>query len=280
MARKFIPAEAGVPDWAHVRTYRLYDHAGVAKVIANGADDMGEAEVNGGETSSRIVKVGLGYGYDLDEIQAAAATGIPLDPMRGTAARDATERQIDYLLAQGKVVRADGTLVTVSGVTGLFSITGTTPYTLGTKALGGTTWGTLAAPNATGDEVALDLMGIASNLFEQTQQLWAQFDILLNPVSYDYAAQKRLGSVSDTTALKFAMSNCPYIRSINPWWQVPSGNVFCYANDPIVVAAVVNQEWLALAPQLRGLRYFVPAYGKCGGVISRFPVAISKATGA
>ena len=111
MARRFIPPEAGVPDWAHVRTFRIYDHAGIAKVIANGADDMGEIETSGEEFTSRIVPVGIGFGFDVMEIQACAAMGVPLDALKAIGARDAAERQVDTMLALGKVTQANGSQV-------------------------------------------------------------------------------------------------------------------------------------------------------------------------
>lgn len=280
LGRTLIPAQDSVPDWAHVYTYRLYDQFGIAKVIANAADDLNQAEITGAETQQRIVPIGMGYGYDVFEIQAAAATGISLDQARAMAARYAAESAVDMMLATGKVPAPNGTPTAVPGVTGLFTLTGTTAFTLGTKALGGTTWGTVAAPNATGDEVAADIMGIANNLFEATKQLFASFKIVMTPAMFNYANTKRLGSVSDTTALAFAKANCPYISDIVPWWQAPSGNIIAFPNDPTVVSCIVNQEFTITEPVLRNLKYVRNGYMKCGGVISKYPVAISKATGA
>jgi hypothetical protein len=280
MARQVLPPETGVPAWANARTYRQYDRQGVAQIIQDESDDLPLSDLQGAEFTSTIKKLGTGYKYSVDEVIAAQATGMPLDSERALLARWNAERAADQIIAKGTMPLANGTNLTVPGLTGLTGITGTTAFTLGTKQLGGTTWGTLAAPNATGDEVAWDLMGIANNLFEATSQIWSSFRFLLNPQQFDYASQKRLGSVSDTTALAFAKGNCPYIEGVYPWWQIPNGTIVAFAPDRTVVAAVVNMEYNTLPPQARNFGWHVPGYLKCGGVISRYPVGMTIATGA
>ena len=279
IGRKLLPPEQGVPEWANARTYRQYDKQGVAELIADQSDDLVLSDVTGQEFTSLVKKVGSGYKYSIDELKAAIAMGFPLDSERALTARWNSERAVDEMLAKGTMPLANGTSRTVAGIKGLTNQTGTTAYTPGTKVLGGTTWGTLAAPNASGDEVAWDLMGVCNNLFEQTKQLYASFRILLNPAQFDYASQKRLGSVSDTTALRFAMGNCPYIETVQPWWQIPAGTMVVFAPDRRVVAAVVSMEYTMLPPQIRGFGWYVPGSMKCGGVISRYPVGMSIVTG-
>lgn len=279
MARQVLPSEVGVPDWANVRTYRQFDKQGVAALISDMSDDVPISDLTGAEFSSLIKKVGSGYRYSIDELKAAMAMGMPLDAERAQVARYDAERATDEILAKGTMPLPNGNSLTVPGVIGLNGITGFTAFTPGTKALGGTTWGTLAAPNASGDEVAWDLMGVCNKIFEATSQIWSSFRILLNPAQFDYASQKRLGSVSDTTALKFAQGNCPYLENVYPWWQIPSGTMVAFAPDRRVVAALVNQEYQTLPPQTRGFGWVVPGSMKCGGVISRYPVAMSIVTG-
>ena len=287
LGRQIIPTLAGVPDWAHVYTFRQFDQFGTAKLIANSADDLNAAEATGQEYSTPIRAIGESYGYDVFELQAAAASAqmlsnmpIMLEQLRASAARYACESAVDLMLAQGKIPMPGGVgPATVPGIFGLYNQPGATVFTPGAKALGGTTWGSIATPNATGDEVAADIMGIANNLFAVTQGIWGKFKIVLPISQYNYAATKRLGSVSDTTALAFAKANCPYIEDVIPWWQAPAGQMVAFPNDPAVLGALVNQEWTVMAPQMRNLKYVINTYMKCGGVVSRYPVAISTATG-
>ncbi|MBA3841185.1 MAG: DUF2184 domain-containing protein [Actinobacteria bacterium] len=274
MGRRLLPS-ISVPSTMHAYTYGQYKEYGIGKLIANMGDDLPMVNVAGSQFTSRIVPIGDAYGYDIFEIQAAAATGFPLDALKAQAARYACEVGVDYLLAAGTM--PDGT--TITGVLGLYNQTGTTPYTPITKQLGGTNWGTLQAPNATGDEVAADIMGIAANLYAVTKQIWQKFKIILPVAQYNYAIQKRLGSVSDTTALAFAMANCPYIESIEPWWNAPANTMVAFPNDPVAVGAIVSQEWTPEPPQARNLMWIINSYMKTGGVVSKYPVAISYGVG-
>ena len=279
LARQVLPPEVGVPEWANVRTYRQFDRQGIATLISDQSDDVPLSDITGAEFSSLIKKVGSGYRYSIDEMKAAMATGMPLDVQRALVARYNAERAVDQILANGTMPLPNGTSLAVPGVVGLTGITGFTPFTPGTKLNGGTTWGTLQAPNATGDEVAWDIMGVANKIFEATSQLWSSFRILMNPQQFYYASQKRLGSISDTTALAFAKGNCPYLENVYPWWQIPNGTMIAFAPDPQVVAALVNMEYTLIPPQTRGFGWVVPGSIKCGGVISRFPVGMSIVTG-
>jgi hypothetical protein len=274
MGRRLIPS-ISIPSTMHAYTYSQFSNYGVGKLITNAADDLPMAEVTGKQLTSRIVPIGDAYGYDVFEIQAASATNMPLDYLKAQAARYACEVGVDYLLASGAT--PDGT--TIGGLLGLYNQPGTTAYTPIAKGLGGTAWGTTQAPNATGDEVAADLMGIAANLFAQTKQIWAKFKIILPVAQYNYAMQKRLGSVSDTTALQYAMAVCPYIESIEPWWNAAANTMVAFPNDPIAVGALVTQEWTPEPPQARNLKWIINSYMKTGGVVSKYPVAISYGVG-
>lgn len=275
-ARSLIPTQPNIPDWARVYTWREYDKFGTAKFIANTADDLPRADAKGAEASKIIKPLGASYGYDIFEVKAAAAMGTPLDAMKANACRYAIENKVDSVLALGD---------TKHNLQGLLSLTSTTSFTVGTKQAGGLTWGTLAAPNATGDEVAADLMGIVSNLVDATKGLWARFKIVLPIKQYNYAAQKRLGSNSDTTALRFALDNSPFIESIEPWYRCSGAGagatdrMVAYPLDPMVLAGIVPMEYTPMPVQQENLEYIINAIATCAGVVARYPVAISYGDG-
>lgn len=275
MARGLLPTQGGVPEGAKSYTYRMMDEVGSAKILHNLADDLPRVDVLGQEVNTLIKLLGDSYGYDIMEIKAAAMTGTPLDSMKAAAARRAVEREIDRLLSLGD---------TAYGIKGLLSLTNTTTYTVSTKAASGDTeWGTLAAPIATGAEVAADLMGFASDLVEKTLGVFTRFSLLLPIEQFNYAAQTRIGSNSDTTALKFALATSPYIESIQPWYRCngagsgPSDRMVAYPRDPNVLSALVPMEFSVRPPQEKNLEFVINAIASCGGVVCRYPVAVSYA---
>lgn len=275
-ARQLIPVQAGIPEWARVYTWREYEMFGASKFIGNNADDLPRVDAKGTETSKVIKWVGDSYGYTMMDIKAAAKEGTPLEDIKARAARRAIETQIDEILSTG---------ATAHNLQGILSLSNTTSYTVGTKAAGGLTWGSLAAPNATGDEVAADIMGIASKLVETTKGVWERFRIAMPIEQYNYAAQKRLSSQSDITALQFALKTSPFIESITPWHRCDTAGagstdrMVAFPPDPEVVAAIVPTEFTPMNPQQRNLEWVINCIASCGGVVCRYPVAVAYADG-
>ena len=274
LGRRFIPAIEGVPEWANVYTYRMYEETGRAKIIGSGANDLPRVGVKATEASRIIKQIGVSYGWLVREIQQAAATGAPLDEMTIMAARSAVARETDDLLATGN---------TLFAILGLLNQTGVTVDTAGLKTGGGTTW---LGAGATSDEILLDINTLVSNLRAGLKQADAQvpqfgrFTLLVPSLQYAKIATKARSSTSDTTILKFALMNNPWIESIEEWHKTDGAGVagvdrmVAYPRDPLWGGALVPQEFTSLPPQEEGLGIVVPATGSCGGVVVRYPVAM------
>ena len=155
----------------------------------------------------------------------------------------------------------------------------------GTKVAGGLTWGTIAAPNATGDEVAQDLMGIVAQIHAATKGLWSKFRIVLPIEQYNYAASKRLGSNSDITALDFALKTSPFIQDIKAWYRCDGAGgggtdrMMAFPLDSDVLGAVVPREYQTAAPQERNYAFVVNGRVSTAGFICRYPVAVAYGDG-
>lgn len=275
LSRQLVPIQPNVPDWASAYTWRMFEEYGRAKVIGNMADDLPRADANGKETTQLIKRIGASYGWDVMEIKASAALGRGLDSLKAIAARRAIESEIDDILALGNANY---------GLEGILNLTGAATYTLSTKALGGVTWGTLAAPNASAQEMVDDLMGIASARVEATKGAFTRFSIVLPIPEYNLAAQTPLGDNADKTVLQFVLSNSPYIEEIRPWFKAGTADsgsprMACYPKSPLVVAGLVPMEFTPFPAQQKNLEFVVPAMGACGGVIVRYPVAVAYANG-
>lgn len=272
-ARQLLPTESGIPAWARVHTWRMYNRFGQAEWIANMADDLPRADATGEEASKIIKPFGASYGWDWFELQAMQATGRQLDQMRVRAARYAVDLKMDTVLATGD---------TLTNLEGLLNVTGAQTYTLATKDAGGTSWGTAAAPNATADEVANDLMGMASARVTASLEVFDRFVIVLPTAEYQYASTVRMGD-NLTSALDYAKNTSPHIEDIVSWYKCTgagsggSDRIVCYARDPMVIAAIVPMEFRQLPMQGRNLRFEVPCLASTGGVVCRHTQAIAYA---
>lgn len=263
-SRQLLPTINVGDEWANVYTWREATEFGVAKQIADYADDLPRSNIKLEESSTLIKTYGASYGFSLQEIRQAARMGANLEQWKADAARRAVHTAVDSALSVS-----------------FLALSGTTAFTPVTKANGGLTWGTAASPNATGREVAADLMGIANKLVETTKEQFQTFKILLPLEQYNYAAVTPIGVDSSLTALKFALETSPYIGSIEPWAALDATDfMWAFPDTNEVVGVVSAMEFKVLSEQAswRNLEYTVPCMMRMGGVISRYPYAIGKSS--
>jgi len=84
---QLVPQSSEVPEWAETYTYKVYDQVGIAKIIANYADDLPRVDVYGQEVTARIKDIGDSYGYNVGALRASMAMRTSLPTRRAAAAR-------------------------------------------------------------------------------------------------------------------------------------------------------------------------------------------------
>ncbi len=164
---------------------------------------------------------------------------------------------------------------------------GTRTFTLGTKAKGGLTWGTLTNPNATGKEVAYDLIGMAQDIIDNAQGFISKVTALLPIEAYGYANNKEMSSIDNTKALAAALASGLF-ESIIPWYRCKAANslgnlatdtICMYPKNPMFLCGINPMPYTIFPAQQHGLEWKIYAALKTGGVICRHPFLVSRATG-
>ncbi len=272
-ARRHFPTQEGVDEGMKVYEYRMTDIVGRAQWIADPSQDLPNVGAFGESKLVKIKDCGASYRYSMAEIKTSAKLGIPLDATLAFSARRAIEQEIDEALSIG---------VTAQGLVGALKIaSGTTSFTPGTKAAGGTGWGTITVPNATGDEVYADIVGICAAIIKALKGngTWQKFRVLLPIDAYNYAGWVRMGPDTPVTALQAALAH-PNVDGVQGWHRCDTAGavntrMMAYPYDPEVIACLVPQEVRAEAPQLKNLSYSIPVTASCGGIVCRYPVAVA-----
>ncbi len=273
LGRRYIPNQEGVDPTSNVYTWRMYERTGRAKVIGPNANDLPRVGVVGGERSVTIKQIGAEYGWLVREIQQAAKVGTPLDQMTISAARRAVDFEVDQLLAFGDIDL---------GVKGLYDLDNIQASTAGTKTTTGKDWKANTPPDELLADWNLLIKELRAGLKQAGDQsvMWPKFAILAPSVDYGIAASTPRSINSDTTILKYAIQNNPWIESIEEWWRgdeaggVSTPRHVAFPRDPAAVSAVVPVEFTSLPPQAEGLGFVIPCFGSCGGVVNRYPVAV------
>lgn len=277
--REILPSSKNIPEWAKVHTWREMDMFGKAKVITAMGDDLPRVDIAKREVTKTIKTVGASYGYDWDEMLAASSQpGMHLDADRAFACKFAVESQVEDILAYG---------LSDHGLEGFFTLSGINTFTLGDKAKGGKTWGTLAAPNATGLEVYNDLVGGATFTVTNSKGVIEKVDIVLTLDAYAYAAGKPLSATDQTKALQAALSS-PFINSIRPAYRATAAasngslandTMMFYPKNPMFVCGVNTREYTPQPAQQKNMEWVINATAKCGGAVTKYPYLVTKATG-
>lgn len=272
-ARQLLPTQGGIPDWAAVYEWRMFQEYGEAQYLADGANDFQRVDVKGDKSTKLIKPVGASYGYNLMEIRAARATGRQLDEMKAAAARQAVEQKIDSILALGD---------SAHNLEGLLNITSAPTYTLATKAAGGLTWAV-----ATSDEIVADINGMVNARFTANKDAlqFEKYTMVMPFAQYALIASKRMGDGSDMTVLKFVQANNPYLGEVIPWHRCAGAGagdtdrIVVYPKTPLVIAAIVPMEYTVLPMKNDGWNFTVPVMATTGGVVCRYLHAVAYADG-
>jgi hypothetical protein len=69
-----VPDDTSTPDYAEEMSVQIYDAVGMAKIIANYADDLPRADVRGATLKVKVKTLGDSYGYNVNEIRASRRT--------------------------------------------------------------------------------------------------------------------------------------------------------------------------------------------------------------
>lgn len=267
-ALQLFPVDSSVPAGAETLTYRQYDQVGMAKVIANYADDLPRADVTAKEFTSPIRSVGISYGYSVQEIRASAFAGTSLDAKKMRAAQRGHEMKINQLAWNGDAA---------SGIPGFLTNANIPEYTVINDGTGSTkTWSTKTA-----DQILRDMNGIVNSVFTVTKGVHRPNELWIPQAQYALISSTARSSTGDTTILEFFLQANPFVERVIPVVELTGAGT---GGIDVMVAAENNAENFQLvipmafmqhAPQLDNLEYKVPCESRCGGVIMPYPLAFA-----
>jgi len=259
------------PAGAETITYKQYDRAGVAKLIANYADDIPVGDVFAKEFSARVFGFSNGYVYSIQDIRASQLAGSQLDLKRATNARRVSDENHDRTIYFGNET---------AGMTGLFN---NPNITTGDVVAGAST--TTAWTTKTPDEILKDLNNAFANVVTLTNGTEAPNTLLLPIAQLMYIQSTARSANSDLSILEYFQRNRPEITRvdwINQLADVGSradmpdttGNAFMMYNADADVLGYRAPVWFEqFAPQEVNLAFKVACHSRSAGVAFYRPLA-------
>jgi hypothetical protein len=228
-----------------------------------------------------VKTIGVSYGYTVDELRAFALAmkrggNISLEQERALAARHFIDRKVDEVLSIG-IAETASTNAPIVGLTNNGNVNLV-------SAVAGS-WGTVASPSATPQQMLQDLFAMERTVFVQSKQTAVANSILLPPDAYALCSTTPLGTNNDKTVLDFFKANsmCKAQTGkdieVRAWYRLTtagSGGVqraVCYMKDPMVLGGVLPIPFEQLPPQPHNASFTIPCKAACGGTVIKYPLA-------
>lgn len=266
-ALQLMPVSTDVPEGATTITYRQYDTVGMAKVIANYANDLPRADVTGKEFTSNIRSIGNAFGYNTQEIRSAIFAGVNIPARKAMAATRAHQEKINALAFTGD---AD------HGLPGLISNTNVPEVTL----LADGTGSSKTFASKTADKIVRDVNQLINKIISQSKGVHRATEVWMPVEQYALIATTQNSTASDTTILQFLQQVHPGVtfrQVVELDGAGASGAYRMYALENMRDnwAIEIPMMMKMYSPQQKGLEFEVPVESRFGGVIIEYPLAFA-----
>ncbi|VFR81192.1 Phage-related protein [plant metagenome] len=262
-----VPIMTDVPEWAETVTYRTFDQVGMAKIVANYADDLPRADVKGKEITVRVKDLGDSYGYNINEMRAALQGSVNLPTRKADAAR----RAIDVALNRIAMVGFPEY--------GLFGLL--THPNIGETVL---PFGDWTATGRTADQILADLDAMYDAVRVQSKSAHRPNILALPTAQHSIITSRRLPDSNGMTIAKFFLEKHPELAIE----EVPELQASGEAGEDVALMYERSAENLnldlvmpfnQLPAQPRNLELVVPCLARTAGVAVHYPLALTKGVG-
>lgn len=270
-ALALMPIDTSVSEGAETVTYRQFDTVGMAKVIANYADDLPRADVSAKEFTTPVRGIGISYGYSMQEIRASALAGTQLDARKARAAMKGHEETINKLAWSGDAAH---------GLVGFLNQPNIPAVVIPADGSGSSK--TFASKTA--DQILRDMFNVVNSVEITTKGIHRATELWMPIEQYAYISVTPRSATSDTTILEFFQKNRPSVTvkqivELDGAGTAGADVMIAIENSIDNYAIILPMMFRQHAPQLNGLEYTVPCESRFGGLQVYYPLAMAKAEG-
>ena len=269
-AFQVFPVTTDIPKGADSAVQYIYDAVGIAKVIANYADDLPRVDVFATAQVVRVKDLGVSYGYSDKELANAAYARVNLSASKATKSRRAIDLKINQIAWKGD---------TANKITGFLNNPNISEYTLATGASGKTTF-----KSKTEAEILKDITEFLQTIADATNEVEQANTLLLPPNAYAHLATTRLAD-SDRTLLEFIRQVNPNLTRIMKVGELKGasadGSDMMVAGyfDPDYIKLEIPERFDQKPAERRNLETVINCTASVAGVTVTIPMSFVKAKG-
>lgn len=281
-AEMLLPNRKSIPLGADAYTWRMFDGNGEALPSSSSEDAVPLVGESGGEQSDKLQSFALGYGWTLDELDAAKFTGMPLDTMRADRCRRKLAEALNKMALLGYTPR---------NIKGLFKLAGTLTYTVPATGTGASKKWT----DKTAQQILLDLFSMVDGIPNATLDIEGGANKpmrMIMPKSYRRflsTVYMTLGGVTTAeTVLQTFQKQRPNVEIVGANYIDTAGDLAPSGTQTAARIVVYDPNmvtWLTCLPfqqmpvEQKGFRFAIPCRCRGGGVITQYPKSVLYADG-
>lgn len=270
-AFNLMPISNDIPEGANTMTYRQFDIVGMAKIIANYANDLPRADVVGKEFTTPIRSIGNSYGYNTQEIRAAQFAGMNLNAKKAAAATTVHMQTINKLAFFGD---------TEYGLPGFLTNANIPAVVLAADGTGSSK--TFASKTAA--QIVRDVNSLINAVTVQSNGVHRATEVWLPIAAYAQMMSTQNSTASDTTVLGFLRNNFPGVEFKQVFELAGAGaggtnRMYAMQNNSDNWQLEIPMMIKQYSPQQQGLEFVVPVESRFAGVIIEYPLAFAYADG-
>lgn len=269
--RQVIPVSFEGGKGAKTISYRQFDRIGMAKLIANYADDLPRVDIKGQEFVSPVKPMADAYGYNIFDIAAAAQTKLPLDRLSADAAKQAMMTLENDIAFKGD---------SDTQLPGLLNNKNTPVYLVPNDGDNNQT--TFASKDA--EKIIRDINAVLNGVVENTNNVEVPTDLLMPVSQYALIASKPVPNLN-MTILNFILKNNPFLKNVD-WANELKGAgtkgtdvMLAYNRNPKKLKLIIPWDFEQLSAERKGLEYIVPCVQTIGGTVIVKPLSLNIAEG-
>lgn len=268
--RELIPVSFEAGPGTKSITYRQFDQAGMAKIIANPSSDLPRVDISGKEFTSPVKPLGDAYGWSLLDIRAAMKAGLDLNNRLASAAKRA------MLQAENKIAFFGDSEHNLPGLLSNPNIPSDSVLNDGSGSLT-----TFASKDA--DKILRDMNECLWGPFKNTNGVEMANTLLLPPEQFALVKTKRVPDLS-TTVLKHFLDVNPGV--VVDWCNELKGAgpggvdiMVAYDRSPDKLTLEIPTDFEQLPVEARGIEFIVNCIETIGGVIIYYPLSVNISEG-
>jgi len=258
-ATEFVPMQTGVAPFAGSFSYKVISDVGMAKFVADYADDLPPVGRFLKIESAGIRTLAISYAYSNVELEQYLTAGIDVSRDDAVSARHYIDKKVDEVILIGD---AD------QGISGLFNNENVTVVASPNNAAGTST----KIKNKDLSEIVKTVQAMVDGAYNLNKGTITLDSIIWDHEAYAYLSTTPVSAQNSTSILNYlkeifreqGIVNWNESRKLD---EIGGGRAVLYKKAPTIVSYILPIPFKQEEAQPHALHYKVPCYARVGGTI-------------